>query len=613
MSQSFKKVILYLPILFFSVLILWISAITRELYDGQLFEAIQSITQQPLLLIEAIPLSIQWADALYGVWFGFLLFLFLMEKRKNRKKYKKGVEHGSARWGTKQEIKPYIDPIFKNNVILSETEYLTMNSRPKDWRTGRNKNVLIIGGAGSGKTRNYIKPNIMQMHSSYVVTDPKGTILNEVGLMLARNGYKIKVLNLINFEKSMRYNPLAYVKNEQDILKVAETIIENTKGEGKSGDEFWVKAEKLLYQAFIGAIIYEFPDYERNLNSLMEMLVLSEVRENDETYKNSVDLWFDDLEKKNPSHFAVKQYRSYKNAAGKTAKSILISCAARLSAFNIPKLAELISEDEMQLDTIGDRKTALFVIIPDTDSTFNFVASMMYTQMFNMLATKADDVYGGRLPVHIRFLLDEFANIGKIPQFEKLIATIRSREMSASIVLQAKSQLKAIYKDHTDTIVGNCDTQIFLGGQEKGTLEDLSKSLGKETIDDYNTSESRGSSQSKNQNYSKIGRELMSIDELASMDRSKCIVQISGLRPFFSQKYDIAKHPEYKKWHAQGTDDPRWFKTDAYIDRIHKHQLNSVEDLKRKLKGKHYTEITNTKTITFEFEGDEVVDHQEGW
>lgn len=487
-------------------------------------------------------------DLLVGLCGAAALRLAVYIKSKNRKKYRQGMEYGSARWGTPEDIKPYMDADPENNIILTATEKLTMNGRPKEPKYARNKNVLVIGGSGSGKTRFFVKPNLMQMHSSYVVTDPKGTVLVEVGNMLKRGGYKIKVLNTINFRKSMHYNPLMYIRSEKDILKLVNTIIANTKGEGdKSGEDFWVKAEKLLYQAYIGYIWYEAPDEERNFTTLLEMINASEAREDDETFKNAVDLMFEELEQKDPEHFAVKQYRKYKLAAGKTAKSILISCGARLAPFDIAELREIMSYDELELDMIGDRKTALFVIISDTDSTFNFVVSIMYTQLFNLLCDRADDVYGGRLPVHVRCLLDEFANIGQIPQFEKLIATIRSREISASIILQSQSQLKAIYKDNCDTIVGNCDTTLFLGGKESSTLKEISEILGKETIDLYNTSDTRGQSRSYGINYQKTGKDLMSKDELAVMDGGQCILQLRGVRPFLSRKFDITSHKRYRE------------------------------------------------------------------
>ncbi|WP_195633427.1 VirD4-like conjugal transfer protein, CD1115 family [Enterocloster bolteae] len=487
------------------------------------------------------------ADLLIGIAGAVIVRLIIYVKGKNAKKYRKGMEYGSARWGTAEDIKPYTDPVFENNIPLTQTERLTMNSRPKQPKYARNKNILVIGGSGSGKTRFFVKPSLMQMHSSYVVTDPKGTVLIEYGKLLQRGGYQIKVLNTINFKKSMKYNPFAYLRSEKDILKLVNTIIANTKGDGeKSGEDFWVKAEKLYYTALIGYIWYEAPDEEKNFTTLLEMINASEAREDDEDFQNPVDLMFERLEEKDPEHFAVKQYRKYKLAAGKTAKSILISCGARLAPFDIKELRELMETDEMQLDTIGDRKTALFVIISDTDDTFNFVVSILYTQLFNLLCDKADDEYGGRLPVHVRCLLDEFANIGQIPKFEKLIATIRSREISASIILQSQSQLKAIYKDNADTIVGNCDTTLFLGGKEKTTLKEISEILGKETIDSFNTSETRGRELSHGLNYQKLGKQLMTEDEIAVMDGGKCILQLRGVRPFFSDKFDITKHPKYK-------------------------------------------------------------------
>ena len=499
------------------------------------------------------------SDLLIGIAGAALIRLLVYVKGKNAKKYRKGIEYGSARWGTAEDIKPFIDPVFQNNVLLTQTERLTMNSRPKQPKYARNKNILVIGGSGSGKTRFFVKPNLMQCSAdgsrngknaipvSYIVTDPKGTVLIECGKLLKRSGYRIKVLNTINFKKSMKYNPFAYIRSEKDILKLVNTIIANTKGDGeKSGEDFWVKAERLFYCALIGYIWYEAPEEEKNFTTLLEMINASEAREEDEEFQSPVDLMFERLEEKDPEHFAVKQYKKYKLAAGKTAKSILISCGARLAPFDIKELRELMETDEMELDTVGDRKTALFVIISDTDDTFNFVVSILYTQLFNLLCDKADDVYGGRLPVHVRCLLDEFANIGQIPKFEKLIATIRSREISASIILQSQSQLKAIYKDNADTIVGNCDTTLFLGGKEKTTLKEMSEILGKETIDSFNTSETRGRELSHGLNFQKLGKELMTQDEIAVMDGGKCILQLRGVRPFFSDKYDITKHPNYK-------------------------------------------------------------------
>lgn len=504
-------------------------------------------------------------DLLIGVAGGVIVKLVIYVKGKNAKKYRKGCEYGSARWGNAEDIKPYMADKFEDNVILTETERLTMDGRPKAGpKYARNKNILVIGGSGSGKTRFYVKPNLLQMHSSYVVTDPKGTVLNEVGKALQDGGYAIKVLNTINFKKSMHYNPLAYIRSEKDILKLVNTIIANTKGEGsQSGEDFWVKAERLYYSALIGYIWYEAPKEEKNLNTLIEMINASEAREDDETFENPIDLLFKELEQKNPEHFAVRQYKKYKLAAGKTAKSILISCGARLAPFDIAELRELTEDDELELDTLGDKKTALFVIISDTDDTFNFIVAIMYTQLFNLLCDKADNKYGGRLPVHVRFILDEFANIGQIPKFDKLIATIRSREISASIILQAQSQLKAIYKDNADTIVGNCDTTLFLGGKEKTTLKEISEILGKETIDLYNTGESRGKETSHSLNYQKTGKELMSMDELSVMDGSKCILQLRGVRPFLSNKYDLTKHPKFAL--TSDADERNLFDVEKYL------------------------------------------------
>ena len=517
--------------------------------------------------------SIYLVDILTGIVVAAIIKFIIYTKGKNAKKFRQGREYGSARWGNKKDIEPYMDEKFQNNIILTQTERLTMNGRPANPKYARNKNVLVIGGSGSGKTRFYVKPNLMQMHSSYCVTDPKGTIVLECGKMLEDNGYEIKILNTINFKKSMKYNPFAYLRSEKDILKLVQTIIANTKGEGeKAGEDFWVKAEKLYYTALIGYIFYEAPREEKNFATLLDMIDASEVREDDETYMNPIDRLFEALEKKEPTHFAVKQYRKYKLAAGKTAKSILISCGARLAPFDIQELRDLMKEDELELDTLGDRKTALFVIISDTDDTFNFVVSIMYSQLFNLLCDKADDVYGGRLPVHVRCLLDEFANIGLIPKFEKLIATIRSREISASIILQAQSQLKAIYKDNADTIVGNCDSTLFLGGKEKTTLKELSETLGKETIDLYNTSETRSNQKSFGLNYQKTGKELMSQDEITVMDGGKCIFQLRGVRPFLSDKFDITKHKNYKL--LEDYDKKNVFDIEGYMKRRGKAKLN---------------------------------------
>ncbi|WBB31446.1 VirD4-like conjugal transfer protein, CD1115 family [Parvimonas micra] len=517
--------------------------------------------------------SIHLIDILVGVGVAALIKFIVYTKGKNAKKFRQGREYGSARWGNKKDIEPYMDEKFQSNILLTQTERLTMNGRPTNPKYARNKNVLVIGGSGSGKTRFYVKPNLMQMHSSYCVTDPKGTIVLECGKMLEDNGYEIKILNTINFKKSMKYNPFVYIRSEKDILKLVQTIIANTKGEGeKAGEDFWVKAEKLYYTALIGYIFYEAPKEEKNFATLLDMIDASEVREDDETYMNPIDRLFEALEKKEPTHFAVKQYKKYKLAAGKTAKSILISCGARLAPFDIQELRDLMQEDELELDTLGDRKTALFVIISDTDDTFNFVVSIMYSQLFNLLCDKADDVYGGRLPVHVRCLLDEFANIGLIPKFEKLIATIRSREISASIILQAQSQLKAIYKDNADTIVGNCDSTLFLGGKEKTTLKELSETLGKETIDLYNTSETRSNQKSFGLNYQKTGKELMSQDEITVMDGGKCIFQLRGVRPFLSDKFDITKHKNYKL--LEDYDKKNLFDIESYMKRRGKAKLN---------------------------------------
>ena len=519
--------------------------------------------------------SFHMQDLLGGLVTAFIFRLILYYKAKNAKKFRHGEEYGSARWGNRKDIEPFVDPIFENNIILTETERLTMNSRPKAPQYARNKNVIVIGGSGSGKTRFYVKPNLMQMtdHVSYVVTDPKGTIIVECGKMLVNGGYRIKVLNTINFKKSMHYNPFHYIRSEKDILKLVNTIIANTKGEGeKSTEDFWIKAERLLYSALIGYIWYEAPEEEQNFSTLLEFINASETREEDEEFKNAVDELFEELEAENPEHFAVRQYRKYKLAAGKTAKSILISCGARLAPFDIQELREIMSYDEMELDMIGDQKTAMFVIISDTDDTFNFVVAIMYTQLFNLLCDKADDEHGGRLPYHVRLLLDEFSNIGQIPKFDKLIATIRSREISASIILQSQSQLKTIYKDAAETITGNCDTVLFLGGKESSTLKEISETLGKETIDLYNPSDTRGTSQSYGLNYQKTGKELMSRDELAVMDGNKCILQLRGVRPFFSNKYDITKHKRYKE--LADADKRNAFDVEKYL----KHKLAFSQD-----------------------------------
>ena len=503
-------------------------------------------------------------DLLIGIAGAVIIRLVVYSKQKNAKKYRKGMEYGTARWGTPADIKPFIDPVFENNVLLTQTERLMMSNRPKDPKNARNKNILVIGGSGSGKTRFFAKPNIMQLHSSYVITDPKGSLICEVGQLLQRAKYRIKELNTINFSKSMHYNPYAYLRSEKDILKLVNTIIVNTKGEGaQSAEDFWVKSERLFYSALIGYIFYEAPEEEKNFTTMLDMINASEAKEDDSEFQSPVDLMFARLEEKDPEHFAVRQYKKFLLSAGKTRASILVSCGARLAPFDIRELRELMEYDEMELDTLGDRKTALFLIMSDTDSTFNFVIAILQAQLFNLLCDKADDVYGGRLPVHVRCILDEFANIGQIPQFDKLIATIRSREISASIILQSQSQLKAIYRDNADTIVGNCDTMLFLGGKEKTTLKEISEILGKETIDSFNTSENRGKEISHGLNYQKLGKELMTQDEIATMDGGMCILQVRGIRPFFSKKYDITKHPNYK--YLSDADKKNAFDVERYI------------------------------------------------
>lgn len=561
MTPETKKIVLKgLPYALIFYVFNQISELFHLIESESLINRFAQLLLQLGRLFETPLLSLKTSDLLVGIIGSASIYLLIYIKGKNAKKYRKGAEYGSARWGTPKDIKPYIDPEFERNVLLTQSERLMMDSRPKNPKYARNKNVVVIGGSGSGKTRFFVKPNLMQMHSSYVITDPKGTLLIECGKLLARGRvlktdkgktsyepYRIKVLNTINFKKSMHYNPFAYIHSEKDILKLVSAIIANTKGEGeKASEDFWVKAEKLYYTALIGYIYYKAPLEEQNFTTLLELINASEAREDDEDFKNPVDLLFDALEREDPGHFAVRQYKKYKLAAGKTAKSILISCGARLAPFDIKELRDIMEYDELELDTIGDELTALFVIISDTNDTFNFVVAMMYTQLFNLLADKADDVYNGRLPIHVRFLLDEFANIGQIPKFEKLIATIRSREMSASIILQTQSQLKAIYKDHAETIIGNCDSMLFLGGKEKTTLKDLSDSLGKETIDLFNNSENRGKEKSYGINYQKIGKELMTVDELAVMDSNKCVLQLRGVRPFISDKFDITKHEHYK-------------------------------------------------------------------
>ena len=528
-------------------------------------------SQKALHIMEGFAAAFQSAlpsfhpiDLCVGIAAALLIRLAVYVKGKNARKFRKNIEYGSARWGNAEDIKPYVDPTFANNVILTQTERLTMNSRPKDPKTARNKNVLVVGGSGSGKTRFWLKPNLLQCHSSYVVTDPKGDIVIDCGQALLKNGYSIRIFNTINFRKSMHYNPFAYIHSEKDILKLTTTLIANTKGDGKAGDEFWTKAETLLYCALIGYIHYEAPLEEQNFATLIEFLNAMEVREDDETFQNPVDQMFEALKKKKPNHFAVRQYAKFKLAAGKTLKSILVSCGARLAPFDIEEVRDITMYDELSLDTVGDKKTALFLIMSDTDPTFNFLISMIYTQLFNLLCEKADDVYGGRLPVHVRCLIDECANIGQIPNLEKLVATIRSREISACLVLQAQSQLKAIYKDNADTIIGNMDSRIFLGGSEPTTLKELNQALGKETIDLYNTSDTRGNSPSYGTNYQKVGHDLASVDELAVLDGGKCILQLRGVRPFKSDKYDLTQHPNYKL--TAGADKKNTFSIEAFLD-----------------------------------------------
>ena len=588
MTGKLKKVLLpNLPYVLFAWLFDKLCQAVRLAPGADASEKLLRIAQGFTEAFASLWLSLHPLDLLLGVAGAALVRLAVYLKAKNAKKYRRGVEYGSARWGRPEDIAPYIDPVPDWNIPLTRTESLTMTSRPKDPKTARNKNILVIGGSGSGKTRFFVKPSLLQMHSSYVVTDPKGQLLRETGKLLAHGGpkrdengkpvrdkrgkvvyepYRIKVLNTINFSKSMKYNPLAYVRSEKDILKLVNVIIANTKGDGeKSSEDFWIKAERLLYCALIGYIWYEAEPEERNFITLLDLLNACEAREDDETYKSPVDILFDDLAKKQPEHFAVKQYVKFKMAAGKTLKSILVSCGARLAPFDIKELRDIMTEDELELDTMGDRKTALFLIMSDTDTTFNFVIAMLQSQLFNLLCDKADDFYNGRLPVHVRCLLDEFANIGQIPNFDKLIATIRSREISASIILQSQSQLKTIYKDAADTIVGNCDCTLFLGGKEKGMLKEISELLGKETIDSLSQSENRGAQTSHGLSYQKLGKELMTQDEIAVMDGGKCILQLRGVRPFFSDKFDITKHPRYQ--YLSDADKRNVFDVERYMKR----------------------------------------------
>ena len=560
-----KLLALYLPYILLGLVATNFGEAWRLAEGKELGDKIMSMVGTlPLAFANPLP-SLHPLDLLIGFFCGAGLRLAVYLRSKNAKKYRHGMEYGSARWGTPKDIEPFQAPKFADNIILTKTERLMMSNRPPDPKNARNKNVLVVGGSGSGKTRFWLKPNLLQCHSSYVVTDPKGTIVLECGQAMLKNGYKVKILNTINFKKSMHYNPFSYVHSEKDILKLVTTLMTNTKGEGSGGDPFWEKSERLLLTALIAYLHYEAPVEEQNFATLLEMLNTMQVLEDDEEYQNPVDLLFEDLAKKKPNSFAGRQYKLYKLAAGKTAKSILISCGARLAPFDIQELRDLTMYDELQLDTLGDKKTALFLIMSDTDSTFNFLISMVYTQLFNLLCDKADDVYGGKLPIHVRCLIDECANIGQIPNLEKLVATIRSREISACLVLQAKSQLKAIYKDNADTIIGNMDSQIFLGGSEPGTLKDLSEMLGKETIDAFNTSDTRGNSPSYGTNYSKLGHELLSRDELAVMDGGKCILQLRGVRPFLSDKYDLTQHPNYKR--TSDFDEKNRFDIEKYLNR----------------------------------------------
>ncbi len=565
MKPEVKKLILLnLPYLLFVYLFGKVGQAFRLAHGIDLSAKLLHIGQGFTAAFSSAAPSFHPIDLLIGIAGAVIIRLVVYSKQKNAKKYRKGMEYGTARWGTPADIKPFIDPVFENNVLLTQTERLMMSNRPKDPKNARNKNILVIGGSGSGKTRFFAKPNIMQLHSSYVITDPKGSLICEVGQLLQRAKYRIKVLNTINFSKSMHYNPFAYLRSEKDILKLVNTIIVNTKGEGaQSAEDFWVKSERLFYSALIGYIFYEAPEEEKNFTTMLDMINASEAKEDDSEFQSPVDLMFARLEEKDPEHFAVRQYKKFLLSAGKTRASILVSCGARLAPFDIRELRELMEYDEMELDTLGDRKTALFLIMSDTDSTFNFVIAILQAQLFNLLCDKADDVYGGRLPVHVRCILDEFANIGQIPQFDKLIATIRSREISASIILQSQSQLKAIYRDNADTIVGNCDTMLFLGGKEKTTLKEISEILGKETIDSFNTSENRGKEISHGLNYQKLGKELMTQDEIATMDGGMCILQVRGIRPFFSKKYDITKHPNYK--YLSDADKKNAFDVERYI------------------------------------------------
>ena len=583
MTKNLKKtIIMHIPYFFIGLFATKLGQMWRYTTGMELGEKILNLGEGFFLALESPLPSFHPFDLIVGIAVAIVFRLIVYGKSKNVKKYRRNEEYGSARWGKPEDIAPYVDSDFRNNVILTQTESLTMTNRPKDPKTARNKNVLIVGGSGSGKTRFWLKPNLMQCNSekypvSFVVTDPKGSLINETGKMLLRYGYKIKVLNTINFRKSMKYNPFAYIHSEKDILKLVTCLIQNTKGEGKGGDDFWVKAETLLYTALIGYIWYEGPEEERNFTTLINLINMMEVREDDEEFENDVDILFKELKAKDPNHFAVRQYAKYKLAAGKTAKSILVSCGARLAVFDIAELRDVMAYDELELDKLGDRKTALFLIMSDTDDSFNFLISMCYTQLFNILCEKADDVYGGRLPVHVRCLIDEAANIGQIPKLEKLVATIRSREISCCLVLQAQSQLKALYKDNADTIIGNMDSRLFLGGSEPTTLKELSTALGKETIDLANTSENRGKEVSHGLSYQKLGKDLATVDELAVLDGGKCILQLRGVRPFLSDKYDITKHPNYK--YLSDADEKNAFNIEKFLSTKLKTKPNDTYDV----------------------------------
>ncbi|MBQ7923036.1 MAG: type IV secretory system conjugative DNA transfer family protein [Clostridia bacterium] len=583
MTKNLKKtLIMSIPYVIIGLFATKLGQMWRFTSGAELGEKIMNLGEGFFLVLESPMPSFHPFDLIIGIAGAVIFRLIVYGKSKNVKKYRRNEEYGSARWGKPEDIAPFMDEDFRNNVILTQTEQLTMTNRPKDPKTARNKNVLIVGGSGSGKTRFWLKPNLMQCNSdkfptSFVITDPKGSLINETGKMLLKHGYKIKVLNTINFKKSMKYNPFAYIHSEKDILKLVTCLIQNTKGEGKGGDDFWVKAETLLYTALIGYIWYEGPEEERNFTTLINLINMMEVREDDEEYENDVDILFKELKAKDPNHFAVRQYAKYKLAAGKTAKSILVSCGARLAVFDIAELRDVMAYDELELDKLGDRKTALFLIMSDTDDSFNFLISMCYTQLFNVLCEKADDVYGGRLPVHVRCLIDEAANIGQIPKLEKLVATIRSREISCCLVLQAQSQLKALYRDNADTIIGNMDSRIFLGGSEPTTLKELSTALGKETIDLANTSENRGKEVSHGLSYQKLGKDLATVDELAVLDGGKCILQLRGVRPFLSDKYDITKHPNYK--YLSDADEKNTFNIEKFLSTKLKTKPNDTYDV----------------------------------